>query len=499
MANQAASRLSGDDYQHLYSWQQILQLKMPRRGIHLVTLEAAWAGSVDDVVIHPLPNVGIPSRFYQIKYHVDQRSEYSIDVLLEKKNGGKSLWQKFWETWRLLRAQDSRNLIELYLLSNWTWGSADKFKDFIGDKNNSVNTDFLFAPPNSEAGQIRQRLQSAVQANDDDEFLQFLGSLRFRLGFDCREELEERVIERMEWLGLRADASALLVAVGIVRQWIESQTKEITLERLENAINAYSLRRPEEIQRAITVHLTTIKGQKFEIEPDFAIDWRPYFQGSDLKKGHQLINPADWNQRLLPELQRLEAQINEEQDIRFVKARGLARLSAWFAFGYTFSEVARYVIEIDQTGKLWRSDAIPSQDFRVVSSGSSIFPEGEVLDGEGEVVALGISVTGLIDDDVRSYLASRPEKVASLLLLRPERELGREALSSAGDVVALADQVKERARTFVKKWRAKKLLLFYFGPLSGACLIGHRLNAVCEFIQIMEDQQPGYEPSFLLS
>jgi hypothetical protein len=34
--------------------------------------------------------------------------------------------------------------------------------------------------------------------------------------------------------------------------------------------------------------------------------------------------------------------------------------------------------------------------------------------------------------------------------------------------------------------------------MGGAALIGHKLNAVCREIQIMENQQPGYAPSFLL-
>ena len=53
-------------------------------------------------------------------------------------------------------------------------------------------------------------------------------------------------------------------------------------------------------------------------------------------------------------------------------------------------------------------------------------------------------------------------------------------------------------RDFVSRWKAKRLLLYYFGPLAGACFIGHRMNAVCREVQIMESQQPGYEPSFLL-
>jgi hypothetical protein len=53
-------------------------------------------------------------------------------------------------------------------------------------------------------------------------------------------------------------------------------------------------------------------------------------------------------------------------------------------------------------------------------------------------------------------------------------------------------------RDFVKKFGAARLLLYYFGPLSEACFIGHQLNAVCRQIQITEDQQPRYSSSFLV-
>jgi hypothetical protein len=51
---------------------------------------------------------------------------------------------------------------------------------------------------------------------------------------------------------------------------------------------------------------------------------------------------------------------------------------------------------------------------------------------------------------------------------------------------------------FVKRWNATRLLLYYFGPRSGGCSIGHQLNPVCRQTQIVEDQQPGYASSFLL-
>src|SRR5256885_472613 len=87
------------------------------------------------------------------------------------------------------------------------------------------------------------------------------------------------------------------------------------------------------------------------------------------------------------------------------------------ALPHSFSEVARYTIEVEQMGKLWRTDAIASPGFHVVAASSNHLPDGEILDDEGDIVAVGISVTGPVDEDVRAYLSQRKEKVASLLLI----------------------------------------------------------------------------------
>ena len=83
-----------------------------------------------------------------------------------------------------------------------------------------------------------------------------------------------------------------------------------------------------------------------------------------------------------------------------------------------------------------------------------------------------------------------------MLFVRPTRNLDRHCLRDAGDAVALADGVKTVMRDFVKRHGAKRVLLYYLGPISGACFIGHRLNAVCREVQVMEWSDPNYVPSF---
>jgi hypothetical protein len=198
---------------------------------------------------------------------------------------------------------------------------------------------------------------------------------------------------------------------------------------------------------------------------------------------------------MLPDLQALEARVSSETKKRLVRARGLARLSAWFAFGHVFCDVAGYTLEVDQHGQLWQSDAKPSPDFTLSSNG----PDGDRLDTDGDAVAVAISVSGNLEADIRGHLQHRKQKLRAVLFVRPTCNLDRHCLRDAGDAVALADQAKSLMRDFAKRHGAKRLLLYYFGPLSGACFIGHRLNAVCREVQIMEWSEPNYIPSFTLA
>jgi hypothetical protein len=497
MANQVAPRLSGDDYQHLYAWQFVLELKMPNKKVRRVTVEDALAGSVDDVTVQHELGTHVPDTFHQVKYHVDQRGEYSTQSLITHKPGEASLLEKFWRTWKLLKQQDPQRSVELHLVSNWTWDTKDKLRGCFDGRDGSIQQEFLTATPRSDLGKLRKLWKDKLGASAE-EFGSFVQCLRFTLGYHCTLTLEKHIAERMEFLHLRSDENALLIAAGIVRGWVKAGRQEVTIEDLEATLRKHDLYLPENAERCVTVYITTIKAQKFDIEPDHIVDWREHFAGDPQTRGHQLKDPSEWNTMLLPELQSLAARVNEETDCRLVHARGLSRLSAWFAFGHTFSEVARYTIEVDQNGRLWRTDAEPVPDLSLLITSENGCPDGERLDGKGQTVAVGLSVTGELDEDVRNHLAYREEEVAALLLLRPDRELGRDCLRSAGDAVALADGFKRLARPFAKRWSARRLLLYYFGPLSGACFIGHKLNAIAQEVQIMEDQQPGYAPSFLL-
>jgi hypothetical protein len=496
MANQVAAILSGEDYQHLFSFLQVLELLMRGKQVSLVRVEDEDAGSADDVTVYQQPDSPHNDRFYQIKYHVDHSGHYSTDYFIEHEPKKSSLLKKLFRSWKALQANRPGRPIEIHLVSNWGWDSSDKLKTCISGESNAFSDRFVGATSVSDIGKLRQKWFLHLDA-EAAEVISFCDSLRFKLAYACWNEMANLVSERMSNLGLKSDRAALKVAAGIVREWIRSRTGDITRHVVEAALHDHDLYLPPEAEPSVDVYLTTIKEQRFDIEPDYVIDWRDRFLGTPNKRGHDVKDEAAWNDDLLPDLEAFEARINVESPSRLIRARGLARLSAWLAFGHTFSEVNRYTIEIDQQGKLWRSDAPVSPNLRLISTSQGGFG-GELVDGDGHTVAVGISVAGSLDDDVRQDLRHRNERVASLLLIRPERPLSHDCLSCEGDAVALALECKQAMLAFVKKWNATRLRIYYYGPISGACFIGHRLNAVCREVQVMEHQQPGYLPPFLL-
>lgn len=494
MANAVAARLKGDEYQHLFAWLHALELLMPQRFVSKVIVEDAKALSADDVTLLREDDAHWPDRYHQIKNHVDHRMGYSVDVLTEREKGESSLLEKWFRSWEALLVARPTRPLEIDIVSNWGWEPGDDLCGFVEGQGNALKEEFFTATGRKKAALLRAKLAAYVGATVA-RFDEFARTLRFHFGYACWHVMAERAAERMEHHGLKSDDNALLIAVGVVRNWVMAGRQEITRADLEAIITDRDLWLPEEARPSVNVYLSTIKQQQFDVDPDYLLDWRDLFLGSPALRGHEAIDPADWNGKMMHQLQALEARVSSETKKRLIRARGLARLSAWFAFGHVFCDVAGYTIEVDQQGQFWQSDAQPSADFTLSNNG----PDGEALDADGDTVAVAISISGDLGADLHRHLEHRPSKVKAVLFVRPTRNLDRHCLRDAGDAVALADGVKTVMREFAKRHGAKRVLLYYLGPLSGACFIGHRLNAVCREVQIMEWSDPNYVPSFTLS
>ena len=83
--------------------------------------------------------------------------------------------------------------------------------------------------------------------------------------------------------------------------------------------------------------------------------------------------------------------------------------------------------------------------------------EGDRIDDGGDSVAVGISISGSLAEDVPGRtLRMRQEKGGGTPLAPAEsRARPLECLRGAGDAVALAETAKGLMRDFVRRWKAK--------------------------------------------
>lgn len=486
MPSASSARLKGDDFQHLYTWHRVLALRKHGKRVDRVSIEAPGVGALDDVVIHSTDAEGAFGEFCQVKFHVDQRSHYSTDLLLQAKKSERSLLQKLYDGWQNVARFCQRH--EVVLVTTWSWDASDPFAQAIDGETSRIKEDFLTATKRSNLGKVRQRWVHHLDA-DPSEFEAFIRVLRLDFGYSATRKLKDNVIERMASIGLRWDEDALACGVTQVRDWIKAGQVDVDDGELETAIERFDLRAAEPELFAV-VHLHTIVKRAFSDPADYELDWVDLFPGS-ADKGHLPLDSQAWNEIMLPELRDLRTQIDAMPDLRLLRWRGQARLSAWLAAGFVFREVAGYVLEAQQGPSLWRTDASPAADFELAD------PKICEL-GPGPKVAVGISVTNDLTEDVLDYLRDQGDEYGAVMFLRPARPLRRTSLRDAGDVTALAQLVKAKIQRFVRQKSARHLGLFYLGPLSGALFIGHQLNACAPEIQVFEDAVPSYAPSFLL-
>jgi hypothetical protein len=239
MGEQSASRLEGDRYQHLYSWFKILDLLDPGQNIEKIWLEHPKAEATDDVTVHPRITTGKPTRYYQIKWHVDHRSGYSMANLIHRDDHSTSLLEKFWKSWKKL---NSTGDIELWLVSNWSSQPDDHLGELIQARTGQLKDELITASAGSQLGRWRKQWQDHLGA-DNEDFESFYHSLRFRLGFASMTELEQMVDLKMQAYGLSQGDDVRSIAIDNVRKWIEEgETKKvITLAKLKAELKQHKI------------------------------------------------------------------------------------------------------------------------------------------------------------------------------------------------------------------------------------------------------------------
>ena len=483
MGEQSSSRLEGDRYQHLFSWYVILDLLDPERGIESVRVEHPHAGAADDVTVHPHTLVARPARYYQVKWHVDHRGDYSMAALIERGRGKSSLLEKLWESWRILQHAGAGDC-EIWLVSNWSSRPADLLGSLIQGRDYRLDATLLSAAPRSSMGNWRRQWREHLGA-DAADFARFYRALRFRLGFVSIADLEEIVDRQMQACGLKSGEGVRGIAIDQIRRWIEAGegSKEITLASLKAALDRLDLWAPRDLEPHIAVFAHTWMKRAYDCQADYELDWSVHFD----HLSRCVPDATMWNSHLLPELRTLERAISQQTSCRCIRIRGSLCLSAAFAVGHAFSVSGGYRIELLHRTEIWRSETPPDPFYQLRTVEEPGVPEASDL-------LFVLNVTGDARPQVEAFVQQQAMVFRVCLYLSPQEGSHDFSIQGVAQASALARLVRLELRKALATYRPTMTHLFYFGPQSLAILIGQKLNA-CGTIQLYEFQNPGYTPS----
>jgi hypothetical protein len=486
MGEQSAARLAGDDYQHLYSWFELLQLLSPESAYSHGYVEHPHAGAADDVTLHPKDNRRA-AKYVQVKFHVDHSAAYSGSKLVEVQAAeARSVLHKLFDSWRMLKEREPGG-VEIWLVSNWA--STEDLGEFLLESF-CLSKDFFTGGPKSNAGKLR-RLWVERLGTTEEELSEFCRALRLRLGFSGMSELTERVDERMKLHGLRMGKVPQDLSISIVRGWIRAggENKRISRLELEKAIAEKGLRADAtEIPKAnLTIH--GWDRRYFDVPPTIELDWTRFFDIESRSIPTQQV----WADELIPELKRAKAQLADVPGANFIEFRGKLPLSALLVVGRALPEAGGFRLRVEQpTGgetHLWRSD-VPASRFDLTVSETPI-------EGEGKDLLVSISLTGDAANDVRRLL-SEDSRFKVWVDVKPAAGPSSTSVKSASEATAIAMQVKELMRQTRIRSGAQRIGLILYSPASVALFLGQRLNALGEVIAYERRIAGGYQEAVVI-
>ncbi len=475
----SGARIRGDDYQHLFSWVQVIRAINAGSGITKIGIEDPKAGNADDVTVY-MEDGGYEC--YQLKSSADASQAAGMEWLTKPSRvGGPSIIQGFHKLWI---GNQSGHKPKITLVTNRLPQAADPLLGMIDGRDRTVARRLQYAKPRSKEGNVRRMLAEHLMV-DEEEAVLFFHDIRFMLG-KTEEDLTLLVRPLMAAVGLRNDEDAVSRGMGIVRGWVTEGKREITVAKLRLAV--------EPLKQSGDSPTASILVQAIDRDPmpenaTIVLDWVDSFPGNEPRVRRLLSNPALWNDRFRSEL-RGAAQKLRSQGHAHVLVRGYMRLPTWFAVGIELSKTAGFQVSSFQGQTVWSSVGELS-DVAIKQDATTL--------GFGKDLAVGIALAVDPSTDVLAYIHDKQINVGEYVCIRPANGASNHAIGDAADARGWAYETRDSIRRLVQKYRPDQMHLFLAGPQGAILLLGHLWDRMPR-AQIYEDlgSTKGYAPSYLI-
>ena len=473
----SGARQAGDDYQHLVAWNRALRSLLPGRRMTTIELEAIGAGNVDDVVVrYDQP----PHEFTQVRFAVDASTPLTSGYLLQTTApGGTSMLQKFHASWRQLRGEAEPHM---QLITNRAVEPTDGFLTEIDGITARLLPIAGQATTSSTIGKTRAAWAEHLQI-DEEELLQLLGCLHFRVGRPYEAEAEHAG-DLMLAAGLKNDVSAIRLGVDRIRRWVLEGRRRLSADQLTAGIDGLDLRTGDP---GATLLIQAIDRDPLPEDATEALDWVELFQGDEPWARRKTREPDAYRRVMDPQLGEAADRLIAVGHRRVV-VRGAMRLPTWFAAGHALPEVRGVQLVCGHRGQPWSSDATP----RPTKIDTSVVTRL----GQGDDLAAALAVAAEPIQDVIAFArgAQLPVDAVVRVALPGGPQVAR--IADGGHAVGVVHGIRDEIRSLLRETGARRIHLFLAAPAGLALLLGHRWNRIAPTVVYEDLGLDGYQPAY---
>jgi hypothetical protein len=473
----SGAREAGDDYQHLVAWNRALRSLLPGRRMLAIELEAIDAGNVDDVVVrYDQP----PHEFTQVRFAVDASTPLDSGYLLQTAApGGTSMLQKFHASWRQLRGEAEPYM---QLVTNRGVNTTDRFLTVIDGITARLMPAAGQATSSSTIGKTRAAWAEHLHA-DEEELLQLLGCLHFRVGRPYEAEAEHAG-DLMLAAGMRNDTGAIRLGVDRMRRWVLEGRRKLTADQLAVGIDGLGLQTADP---AATLLIQAIARDPLPEDVTEALDWVGLFQGDEPWARRKTRDADAYRQVMHPQLRKAADRLIAAGHRRVV-VRGAMRLATWFAAGHAFPEVRGVQLVCGHRGQPWSSDDAP----QMTNIDASIV----IGLGQGDDLAVALAVAAEPVEDVIAFARGNELPVDAVARVALPGGSRAARIADGGHAVGVVHAIRDEMRRLLRETAARRIHLFLAAPAGLALLLGHRWNRIAPTVVYEDLGLDGYQPAY---
>lgn len=508
MANANIPRIRGDDYQARTFWLRACGLFQGGTRVQRVALEQYGVKTFDDVVVYydgtMIDEDGrrLDGDYLQVKFHVTGQGSFTARAMTDPafiNAESVSLLQRL-RVAQLAHAPDGYGA-RFLLLKPWQILPSDPLAKLVMNENGRLRLDLLFSGGSrSEMGKVRALWRKHLTLATDEELRPIVRPLRL-IGSPDLVELTQQLNIALVDAGLtRVDEGGYLNQYDdLARKLMTSGQREFDRAAMENVLKQANLWRggPLPVENAVRVGIRAFTHGTLQLpaQNQHFLDLTDHFDGRRLR------HDRSWAEHVYPRIGVFLTDAVDGNRRCFLTIA--AHSSIAFAAGYHLNSKFGVEVLLQQpTGngdmRTWRFDDphleadVPNVPWIVE----------EVRIGDGRDVAVALSLTHRIADEVRLFVNQALPNVGHVIHCAPANGHGFSAVTDGSHARRLAEELGTilRERRSIEE-RSATLHIFSAAPNAFTFSLGRIARSLGRVLLYEHDFDSGapaaYAPSLM--